>query len=314
MGSSLDYRKQFSDMDSLLERNNKSGLLDMDYSTKRVYFPSVMYFLVTVLSLPGNVCVIAVYIRQMTIPVKVYMFALAMADTGICICGIVLSSIKIDRVTAGIVFFISDVTITFSICMLAFVSIERLVAVCWRHSVNLSAVRVKLSLCVITLASSCNAIVLFLARLQRNVLLGRSLRLFNIISGVVIVTVCYVVIAVKLVRYTRAIRTNVAVLSLAETTATASSTVPSNIRTSTPKNAKTYKSVLLMFLVTVVFNVCWLPQWLMMVGVVVSDKLRFIFLVNSGVNPFIYSAVSSRFRSDVRQFCNTIKSKLTACF
>ena len=301
-------------MDPLLDRNNKSGFLDMDYSTKRVYFPSLMYFLVTVLSLPGNVCVIVVYIRHMTIPVKVYMFALAIADTGICICGIVLSSVKIDHVTAGIVFFISDVTIAFSIYLLSFVSIERLVAVCWRHSFTLSAVRVKLSLCVIALASSVNATVLFLARLQRIELLDRSLRLFDVISGVVIVTVCYVVIAVRLIRYTRAIRTNVAVLSLAETTATASSTVSSNARTSTAKNAKTYKSVLLMFLVTVVFNVCWLPQSLMLVGVFVSDKLRFTFLVNSGVNPFIYSAVSSRFRSDVRQFCSTIKAKFRACF
>ena len=301
-------------MDTLLGWNNKSGVLDVDYCRKKVYFPSLMYFLVTVLSLPGNVCVIVVYTRQMSIPVKIYMFALAIADTGICICGIVLSSVKIDHVTAGIVFIISDITITFSIYLLAFVSIERLMAVCWRHSINLSAVRVKLSLCVIALASSGNATVLFLARLQRNELLGRSLRLFGVISGVVIVTLCYVVIAVKLVRYTRAIRTNVAALSRAEATVTTSSTVPNNTRTSTAKNAKTYKSVLLMFLVTVVFNVCWLPQWLMMVGIFVSDELRFTFLVNSGANPFIYSAVSVRFRSDVRLFCSTKKSKLRACF
>ena len=116
-------------MDTLLGWTNKSGVLDVDYSRKKVYFPSLMYFLVTVLRLPGNVCVIVVYTRQMSIPVKIYMFALAIADTGICMCGIVLSSVKIDHVTAGIVFFISDVTITFSMYLLAFVSIERLMAV-----------------------------------------------------------------------------------------------------------------------------------------------------------------------------------------
>ena len=41
------------------------------------------------LGLPGNLLVIAVYMRNMTSSLKIYMFSLAIADSAICVCGVI---------------------------------------------------------------------------------------------------------------------------------------------------------------------------------------------------------------------------------
>ena len=43
------------------------------------------------LGLPGNLLVIAVYILNMKTSTRVYMFALAIADLVVCVCGAVIS-------------------------------------------------------------------------------------------------------------------------------------------------------------------------------------------------------------------------------
>ena len=50
-------------------------------------------FLTCVTGMPGNVFVIGAYACNMTTSTRVYIFALAVADLVVCICGIVLTTV-----------------------------------------------------------------------------------------------------------------------------------------------------------------------------------------------------------------------------
>ena len=315
--------------------NNDSGLLQdllddsarltTNSATKEVFIPSVPLFLVTVLGLPGNLFVIAVYIRRMTTSTKVYMFVLAIADSSVCICGIVLTSVRIDHVMLCVVLYFVDLSIMLSIYLLAVVSIERLIAVWWPHSFNLGAVRTKMAVTVIVVLSVVCAAVMTLARLRQYTPLARVFPMLITLFGVIIMIICYMLVAVKLLKTVRAAHTNIGTLSGAQSLAPGPSTTSPNINVkNTGRGAsggnkvpatqvKAYKRVSLLFIVTVVFIACWLPQWLAYVGISVSAGVRRIFLLNSAVNPFIYSAASAMFRNDVRQFYHKTRSTLAAC-
>ncbi|KAI0241423.1 hypothetical protein LSAT2_027658 [Lamellibrachia satsuma] len=77
---------------------------------------------------------------------------------------------------------------------------------------------------------------------------------------------------------------------------------------------KTYKNLLLLFIITVLFIVFWLPHWVANLGVSIPEELRRIFMLNSVVNPFIYGIASAMFREDVRQFYRQKRVKLRTCF
>jgi len=53
-----------------------------------------------------------------------------------------------------------------------------------------------------------------------------------------------------------------------------------------------------------------MPQWLAEVGFDVPGDIRRLFVVNSVVIPFVYSAVSRLFRDDVRRFYNQMRFRL----
>ncbi|KAI0230336.1 hypothetical protein LSAT2_019296 [Lamellibrachia satsuma] len=77
---------------------------------------------------------------------------------------------------------------------------------------------------------------------------------------------------------------------------------------------KMHKNVLLLFIITVVFVLCWMPLWLLIMGVAVPEGLRQMFMFNSVVNPFIYGVSSAMFREDVRQFYRQTRIKLDTCY
>ena len=69
---------------------------------------------------------------------------------------------------------------------------------------------------------------------------------------------------------------------------------------------------MLLFIVTVVCIACWLPQWIVYVGLrVTPTELRRLFVLNFAVNPFIYGVASSVFRNDVKVFCCKAASLFT---
>lgn len=304
--------------------NDSSSQLTKHTAEKIIFIPSIAIFLVVALGLPGNLFVMAVYIRQMTTSTKVYMFSLAVADTAVCSCGIVLTSIKIDHMALNVILYFIDMAITLSIYMLAFVSVERLVAVWKPHTFSLSAFRAKIALAIITFAAALSAGVLTFARMHRYKEMSRVFPMLVTLFSVLVMIVCYMLVAVKLLRNLRASRKNVGVFGGAQSLSAGPSTLthsavgkgkgdaaPSVSKAST-KQAKTYKGVSLLFLITVIFIACWLPQWLAYVGFTVSAALRRVFLLNSAVNPFIYSVASAMFRNDVKQFYHKTLGKFVS--
>ena len=306
---------------------NDSCELRTNCATKKVFVHSLAIFLVVVLGLPGNLFVIAVYFTRKTTSTRVYMFALAKADTAVCICGIVLTNAHIDVILLQIVLYFVDMSITFSVYLLTFVSIERLLAV-WRpHSFSHSATRATRAVVVIAVFSAVCAAMMTTARLHRYVLFARLFPMLVTLFSVIIMTICYTLLAIHLLNTLRN-RKKVGVLNATPSLEPGPSTVSQNtidgnvgncdiapvMYRVTAKQTKTYKNVLLLFIVTLVFIACWLPQWLAYVGVAVSREVLRIFLVNSAVNPFIYSVASAMFRNDVRQFYHRTVSKLTACY
>ena len=84
------------------------------------------------------------------------------------------------------------------------------------------------------------------------------------------------------------------------------------VETPTITLINTYKSVSLLFTITAVYIVCWMPLWLHYAGLSVPVEIRGVFLLNAVVNPFIYSVVSAMFRSDVKIVFRQIFSRLTS--
>ena len=85
------------------------------------------------------------------------------------------------------------------------------------------------------------------------------------------------------------------------------------IKQLTTKHVKTAKDLTMLFIITVVLFASWMPNWLAGSGLDVPYEVRRIYMLNSVVNPFIYSAVSRMFREDVRQFNRQLRSRLSFC-
>ena len=150
---------------------------------------------------------------------------------------------------------------------------------------------------------------------------------------VVVMIICYFLVTVTLLKNARTARTNVGVefaVSLpavgtsagketrhVDTTVCPSQVTPaqpnSSSKTRSEKSAKHYKNVYLLFTVTIVYIVSWLPLWLAYGGVSVPRDVQYMFIHNSVVNPFIYSIMSAMFRNDLRMFCRKTRSRLVNC-
>ncbi|KAI0232683.1 hypothetical protein LSAT2_017020 [Lamellibrachia satsuma] len=320
----------------------------------------------------------------MTTSTRVYMFALGVADSAVCLCAIVLSNSMMNEIAILLSMFAVSTSIIFSMFLLVFVSIERLIAVRHPHSFNMKSQRAKKALLIIAVAAVVYATVTLVAGIKKY-------EQFNRVSGMCVqfVTVltmatCYTIMAITLVKKARASRNRIAAVNMTAssdqgsshmfpkgklfifveslvrkhktgatnvTTTVTKSVVnsvcpvdpgPSNVlskqeymydvnrartnipeaSTSTYVNAttktvttqtKTITNITLLFIITVVFIACWLPQWLYLAGVHIAVESRRIFVLNSVVNPFIYGVASAMFREDVRQLYHCTRVKLSAC-
>ena len=301
--------------DSGLHVMNDSAQLTEDVATQHVndtrHYNGIAVALAS-LALPGNMFVIAVYIRDMTISTKVYMFDLAVADLATCIGVLALEIYPFDFASnsAMFVLFSNYYAVTFSVHLLAFVSIERLLAVYWPHLFNMSAKRAKVALSIILVETFFCAILQIVARVLNNQLLYKIFSINILILCVIIMMVCYTLIAAKLVHDANASRKKVADQSSALGNVAGTSSAATNTTgTTTAKTVKAYKSVPLLFIITVVFIACWLPIWLAYIGVPVPDAVQGMFVIYFVANPYIYSAASPMFRKDARQFCGKMLSK-----
>ena len=333
----------------LLNVLNDSSDLTKNKTTQLVDSLSIALSLICGIGLPGNLFVIAVYMFKMTTSTRVYMFALAVADSAVCISGIVLTFAAPDFVIVLVFLCIIDVSATFSMFLLVFVSMERLIAVRRPHSFSADPQRAKKAMIIIVAAATLFTIVREVGHGMIYTRFIKVLEMVMLFSSTLIMVTCYTLMAIELLKKVRDSRNQVGVQSVThstvpETSESDVSTVadpgrscnpgPSNVPTMDHANVqsdatkskkvsatkkitatptKTFKSVFLIFIVTVVFVVCWLPMWLIRMGVSMSPGVDRIFVLNSVVNPFIYGVVSGMFREDVRQFYRQTHVKLSAC-
>ena len=303
-----------------------------EHSSDRLFILHFAVFLLCQIGLPGNVLVIAVYIDNMTTSTRVYMFALAVVDSVVCVCGIILTGVKIGKVPMNVVDVAKEVSLIFSVFLLAFIAIERLIAVRRPHTFSLCAMRAKKALAVIVAATIVTVSTHQMLKHYRSVVL---LRLFNVsvfLSCFLTMSICYILLAITLIKKAWSARkqvenqsesfrkdptcsVNLTPLSISEIETKADVTSASHgtarvscAKTVGRKQVNQLKGLSVLPVVTIVFIACFLPH-------LVSPKkeMRHAILLHSVINPFIYSFMSKMFRNDTRQFSRKVRSKLTVC-
>ena len=111
---------------------------------------NIAALVVCVPGIPVTCLVIAVYVRKMTTSIRMYMFALAIVDLIVCIYGIVLATDTFDYVLFSFATFFAYMSTLYSMYLLAFVSVERLLAVRHPYKFSVSVHRAKRALVAIT--------------------------------------------------------------------------------------------------------------------------------------------------------------------
>ena len=313
-------------------------------------------FLLSVLGLPGNLFVTVVYFGNLETSTRVYMFALSIADSAVCVCGIFLIIYYTDFVTVMIFISIFSATMTFSMFLLAFVSIERLIAVKRPHTFNMTTQRAKKAIIVLAVAAFLFTTVTTITYLKEYTQLTGVIKLSTILTCVFVMTTCYTLLVLMLLKRYRGskyhnkerscpseltsvtITVTPAIESVADPPGTELSNISTNMETSYPvpsdpsaiygamrpasvpqtrkyikKQDSMYRNVVLLFIISVVFVVCWLPEWMVHIGLNIPEDGRRIFVLNSVVNPFIYSLASAMFREDVRKFFRQTRARLIVC-
>ena len=72
------------------------------------------------------------------------------------------------------------------------------------------------------------------------------------------------------------------------------------------------KTAAMLFVVTVVFIISFLPSWLIGLGAMPMNYILFyIFFLNNVANPFIYAFMNRTFRDDLRQLLKRIKNRFS---
>jgi len=308
--------------------------------------PSYALLLMCAIGLPGNLLVIAVYATKMTTSTRVYLFALAVVDSLICVCGIVVTTSSRNAAARSTFVIVISLAVIFSVLLLVFVSIERCIAVIRPHSFSVDPKRAKLALVVIAVVAACYTTMVKVANAMGHRWIGDVFKTCIILFSIVVMITCYTLIAASLCKRVRASRNEIGVLnatsvqqtgtsrwttSTVETPAlqndvsftcsTARSSACVRISQSAPENVvnkmtaaqvKKMKGLFLLFTITVVFVALWLPEWFLNIGVYIPPNVRRIYLLNSVVNPFIYAAISPMFREDVRQFYSKTRVELSA--
>ncbi|KAK2163838.1 hypothetical protein NP493_1444g02015 [Ridgeia piscesae] len=302
-------------------------------ASDHVHYPGCVLFSAVVLGLPGNLLVIAVYIANMKTSTRVYMFALAAADTAICICAVVLILAHTYTHFVATTVFISilSTTITFAVLLLVFMSVERLIAVRKPHTFNLNPKRAQLYLIVFLFCGVLFTTLNAFARHMKYEQFYRIAKASFLIASASVMATCYTVIGVTLLKTAVTSRNQITSINMEITSQNCNrsnvtltcTNVHSDVTQSTSMNvtakitakqAKKFKSIFLLFLITVVFVACWLPTWIRTIGVNVSKDVTRVYVVNSIINPFIYGVASAMFREDVRQFYRQTRTKLSACY
>ncbi|KAI0207367.1 hypothetical protein LSAT2_007985 [Lamellibrachia satsuma] len=287
----------------------------------------------------------------MTTSTRVYMFALAVADSMVCVCSCLVLSVGLTDFMTMLAFTsIISASLTFSMFLLVFVSIERLVAVKRPHTFSMNPRRAKKYIIIIVVVATIFTTLTTVAMLMGYDKFIKIACSCMSVSCTLILITCYTLMAAALLKKVRVSRNQVGVLSVTRSSQpetsraviarvdyatrgnypgssnismTVKANEESNARTSVPvtginkitnvNQANAFKNVLMLCIITIVFLACWVPVWLSYMDVYMSTVEKRSIMVNSAVNPFIYGVASSLFREDVRQFYRLTRVKLCAC-
>ena len=180
---------------------NNSADVSRNNTKQPVQYLSPVFF-ECVFGLPGNLFVLVIYLRRMTTSIKVYLFALAVADSIVCTSGIVLSSPLANPMTRFIALKIMNAALIFSLYLLVFISVERVFAVRRPHSFSMRAQRTKHALLILALPASVYITVLYMIPKQYSVYLD-ILQNCILVLSLCTMTICYSIMAVTLLKRAR---------------------------------------------------------------------------------------------------------------
>ena len=179
---------------------NDSSDLTKNTATQRVDSLSFVTLVVRVLGLPDNLFVIAVYMFNMTTSTRVYILALAVADSAVCISGMVLTFATHDFVAMMVFVYIISMSATFSIFLLVLVSNERLIAVKRPHSFNIEPQRAKKATLFIVVPATLFTLVMTMAYTMGYTRFVKVLEICTLSSCALIMIICYTVMAIELLK------------------------------------------------------------------------------------------------------------------
>ena len=313
---------------------------------------NVMFLVLLVVGIFANVLVMSVQASRLTTSTRVYTFSLASVDAVVCI-GLVGAVIARPWLVIQQCFiYIAIIAIAFSLFLLAFVATERCVAVLRPHTFNLSTRRAINAVTIMVIGSTICATALMAARtLLLNTML-LSLRITILTSTSSVITGSYIMVAAtlwkrsrdKAKRMTRPERTAHGSARVAPDMQL--STVSAQLRESScagemikssnfaslvsngPRRRswvnelgkikeiakrKTPGTLLLVFVMTAVYYICWLPFWLHASGVPMNIQFSRLCLLHPVLNPIVYGFLSPMFRDDVRQSFRQTRTRLSRC-
>ena len=195
---------------SCFSKNVSNDSFEFSKDTPVVNMNNINIILLTLclLGLPGNLLVVAVYMRNMTSSLKIYMFALALADSAICVCVVIFVQM-LKSIVFDYAMYAFNVAVFFSMFLLVFVAIERLTAILRPHSFNLNPRRAWKALLMIAAATVGFVISLFVMKELQQLRILSGIKVGVGIAGVLTITICYTLIAVALLARARTARKRV---------------------------------------------------------------------------------------------------------
>ena len=292
----------------------------------------------------SNVLVIVVHFHHLTTSTRVYMIWLAVMDATVCLAGGFGAKLNFETlfgaaIRIGIVYAVTTAAI-FSMILLAFVATERFVAVLRPHTYNCSSRRAIRPVAVVGVIGATYAAVVVTAKMLSLDVLLMSLRFVLITSTVGVIVVSYSVVAMVLWKGSRekaksqkksrnavgvrletksspSTETQPEVIASTSTFTTLSkitrAVVAPRIKATGVMNTASNRNLLMLFVITALYIVCWTPFWLYSIGLPVNVELSRLYLLHPVVNPLVYSFMSPMFRDLVRQFFRETRNKLTRC-
>ena len=185
-----------------------------DMPTKTIDYCHVSLIVACIIGCVGNLLVIAIYIRKLSSSKKVYMFALAVADLAVCFSGIIFYAGLNEASATDVLISVLNLSVTLSMFVLMFASIERFVSV-WRpHSFRIKTQQVKTAMIFMSVAAVVFTTVTTVARLKRYKLFNQIFQISTLLVCLIVMTTCYVMYAVIVLRRERAPRKVVACQSV----------------------------------------------------------------------------------------------------